>query len=81
MPELPIPHAEVPIGGTKNIKLVARDKDQNILPNAIFSEVSYTLDNPIGNIVPNPNNPALAVFTGIKAGDANLLVTARITIA
>lgn len=81
MPEqIPIPHADVPIGGTKNITLIARDKNRNLIPNAIFSDVVYTLDNQVGNIVPNLNNPALAVFTGFKAGNANLLVQARITI-
>jgi len=74
-----IPHADVLLGGTKNITLVAR-KFGVIVPNAIFSEVSYVLDNPVGDITPNAQNPGLALFRATKTGNATLLVTATVTI-
>lgn len=74
-----VPHEDVLLGASQDIKLVAR-LNGVIRPDAIFSNVNYILNNPIGTITPNPTNPALAVFKGGSLGDAILRVDATITL-
>jgi hypothetical protein len=50
------------------------------VPNATLSNVIWNQDNQIGEIVPDPQDPKIAIFTPSKAGVTHISATAVITI-
>lgn len=75
--EATIPLAdEIPL-----ILMVVNAKTGNPVSNAHLSGVVWKMDNTIGQIVTDPNNPNLAIFQPSKPGVTNITATAEITIS
>jgi hypothetical protein len=61
------------------LSVVDKKTGQNV-PNAILSGVIWHQDNPIGQILPDPQNPNLAIFAPSEPGVVNISASATITI-
>lgn len=60
--------------------LSVTDKQGNIIPNAVLSNISFSQDSTIGEIIPDAHNPNLAIFKPTKAGVVHIVASATITI-
>jgi hypothetical protein len=81
MAQTTIPHDTIDLFEEVPYTLVAVFKDTGKpIPGAVISNQQYSLDNPIGNVVINPQNPNLIVFKPTGAGDVTILAKAIVTV-
>lgn len=82
MPEqIPIPHAEINLFEKipYSIQAVLKTTGEPVA-GAIISGLSVSLDNPIGTLQMDPNDPTKGIFHPTKAGDCTLMARATVTI-
>lgn len=60
--------------------LAATDAQGNIIPNAVISDVQWSVDASIGEIIPDMEVPNKATFVPSKSGTVHISATAVITV-
>ena len=75
-------NAEIPLADEIPLILsvVSKTTGQPV-PNAVLSNVQWSADTDIGEIVTDPNNPNQAVFKPTKAGMVSFQATVVVTIS
>jgi protocatechuate 3,4-dioxygenase beta subunit len=71
----------IPLADEITLILSVTDGKGKPVPNAVISNVQWNMDNKIGEIVTDPNNPSQAIFKPSKAGVVSFQATATITVS